>query len=72
MAALVEASERDGIWTLQAGIFPENEGSVRIHERAGFRHFGRRERLGRLAGRWRDVLLLERRSPSVGIDAAST
>ncbi len=72
LAALVEVSERAGIWTLQAGIFPENEGSVRIHERAGFRHVGRRERLGRLAGRWRDVLLLARRSPSVGIDAAST
>ncbi|WP_419167088.1 N-acetyltransferase family protein [Candidatus Palauibacter sp.] len=69
LAALVEASERAGIWTLQAGIFPKNEASVRIHERAGFRQVGRRERLGRLAGRWRDVLLLERRSPSVGIDA---
>ncbi|SRR5581483_4953741 len=59
--ALVTRSEPAGIWTLQAGIFPENAASVRLHERAGFRIVGRRERLGRLAGRWRDVLLLERR-----------
>jgi phosphinothricin acetyltransferase len=60
--ALIEASEAEGIWTLQAGIFPENEASVRLHERCGFRVVGRRERLGRLRGEWRDVLLLERRS----------
>ena len=66
LTALVELSERAGLWTLQAGIFPENVASLRIHERAGFRHVGRRERLGRLRGRWRDVLLLERRSHSVG------
>ncbi len=66
LAALVESSERAGLWTLQAGIFPENVASLRIHERAGFRRVGRRERLGRLDGRWRDVLLLERRSPVVG------
>lgn len=66
LSALVESSERAGLWTLQAGIFPENVASLRIHERAGFRHVGRRERLGRLHGRWRDVLLLERRSPGVG------
>ena len=66
--ALVESSERVGLWTLQAGIFPENVASLRIHERAGFRHVGRRERLGRLDGRWRDVLLLERRSPLVGTE----
>ena len=64
--ALVESSERVGLWTLQAGIFSENVASLRIHERAGFRHVGRRERLGRLDGRWRDVLLLERRSPLRG------
>lgn len=68
LAALVAASERAGLWTLQAGIFPENEASVRMHERAGFRRVGRRDRLGRLHGRWRDVLLLERRSPRVGVD----
>ncbi|MCY3700231.1 MAG: GNAT family N-acetyltransferase [Gemmatimonadetes bacterium] len=66
LTALVESSERAGLWTLQAGIFPENVASLRIHERAGFRRVGRRERLGRLGGRWRDVLLLERRSPVVG------
>ncbi len=68
MTALVEASERAGIWTLQAGVFPENVASVRAHERVGFREVGRRERLGKLAGRWRDVLLLERRSSAVGTD----
>lgn len=66
--ALVEASEKAGIWTLQAGIFPENEASLAIHRRCGFRVVGRRERLGRLAGEWRDVILLERRSGSVGVD----
>ncbi|WP_420617405.1 GNAT family N-acetyltransferase [Candidatus Palauibacter sp.] len=66
LTALVESSERAGLWTLQAGIFPENVASLRIHERAGFRRVGRRERLGRLGGRWRDVVLLERRSPLVG------
>ena len=68
LTALVESSERAGLWTLQAGIFPENVASLRIHERAGFRQVGRRERLGRLDGRWRDVLLLERRSPLVGTE----
>lgn len=63
LEALVASSEAGGIWTLQAGIFPENEASVRLHERAGFRVVGRRERLGRLRGAWRDILLLERRSP---------
>ena len=66
LTALVESSERAGLWTLQAGIFPENVASLRIHDRAGFRLVGRRERLGRLGGRWRDVLLLERRSRLVG------
>lgn len=66
LRALIETSEEAGLWTLEAGIFPENEASLRIHEKAGFRLVGRRERLGRLHGRWRDVLLLERRSDSVG------
>ena len=65
LEALVASSEQAGIWTIQAGIFPENVASVRLHERAGFRIVGRRERLGRLDGAWRDVLLLERRSPTV-------
>lgn len=61
--ALVGASEAAGFWTLQAGIFPENQGSVRLHERCGFRVVGTRERLGRLHGVWRDVLLMERILP---------
>jgi phosphinothricin acetyltransferase len=69
LAALVAESERAGIWTLQAGVFPENTPSVAIHTRCGFRQVGRRERLGQLAGRWRDVLLLERRSTAIGADA---
>lgn len=68
LGRLVEESEANGIWTLQAGIFPENEASVRMHEQCGFRRVGMRERLGRLGGRWRDVVLLERRSAVVGAD----
>lgn len=64
--ALIEASEDNGIWTLQAGIFPENEASLRIHEQCGFRVVGKREKLGRLDGEWKDVLLMERRSDLVG------
>jgi L-amino acid N-acyltransferase YncA len=66
LEALVEQAEAAGIWTLQAGIFPENEASVALHRACGFRVVGRRERLGQLAGVWRDVLLLERRSRTVG------
>ncbi|MBD2721618.1 GNAT family N-acetyltransferase [Hymenobacter armeniacus] len=66
LAALVQESEKQGLWTLQAGIFPENEASVRLHEAAGFRVVGRRERIGQLHGQWRDTLLLERRSATVG------
>ena len=65
---LVSASEREGFWTLQAGIFPENVGSIRIHEKLGFKRLGVREHLGKLDGVWRDVLFLERRSRRVGID----
>jgi phosphinothricin acetyltransferase len=67
LESLVRASEDEGFWTLQAGIFPENEGSVRLHERCGFRVIGCRERLGKLGDRWQDVLLLERRSTRVGV-----
>lgn len=67
LARLVQESEKHGIWTLQAGVFPQNEGSVSLHRRWGFRVVGRRERLGRLRGRWQDVLLLERRSERVGL-----
>ena len=66
MDALVSGSEELGYWTLQAGVFPENEPSVRVHTRAGFRLVGRRERLGQMDGVWRDVLLLERRSSRTG------
>lgn len=65
---LIAESETLGIWTLQAGIFPENAASVRLHEACGFRIVGLRHRLGRMDGRWRDVLLLERRSAVVGTD----
>lgn len=64
---LVRASEEAGLWTLQAGIFPENTASLSIHQRCGFRVVGVREKLGRLRGAWRDVALLERRSSSVGV-----
>jgi len=67
LAALIEASEASGIWTLQAGIFPENTASVTLFTKAGFRVVGRRERIGQMEGRWRDTLLLERRSALVGI-----
>jgi phosphinothricin acetyltransferase len=66
LASLIDAAERSGLWTLQAGIFPENEASLRLHRRCGFREVGRRERIGKLRGVWRDVLLLERRSHRVG------
>jgi L-amino acid N-acyltransferase YncA len=62
---LIAASEHAGIWTLQAGVFPENRRSLALHQRCGFRIVGVRERLGQLGGVWRDVLLLERRSPEV-------
>ena len=67
LASLVEVSEREGIWTLQAGIFPENVPSVELHKRHGFRIVGTREKLGSMDGRWRDVLLMERRSKVTGI-----
>jgi phosphinothricin acetyltransferase len=66
MARLIADSEAQGIWTLQAGIFPENIASIALHERAGFRIVGTRERLGQMNGRWRDVVLMERRSPVAG------
>jgi L-amino acid N-acyltransferase YncA len=66
LRALISSTEAAGIWTIQSGIFPENAASLRLHERAGFRVVGIRERLGRHHGRWRDVVLLERRSPRVG------
>lgn len=67
LTALVEGSEQNGIWTLQAGIFADNAVSIRLHQKAGFRVVGTRERVGCLDGRWRDTLLMERRSAVVGI-----
>jgi L-amino acid N-acyltransferase YncA len=67
LQSLVEQSERCGVWTLQAGIFPENVPSVALHKSCGFREVGLRKKLGRRNGVWRDVLLLERRSSRVGV-----
>jgi phosphinothricin acetyltransferase len=66
MTTLIASADAAGIWTIQSGIFPENTASLALHEAAGFRIVGRRERLGQHQGRWRDVLLLERRSTSIG------
>lgn len=64
----IASSEDNGVWTLQSGIFPENVGSVRLHEKHGFRMVGYRERLGQMeSGEWRDIVLLERRSTRVGV-----
>ncbi|MGA3084525.1 MAG: N-acetyltransferase family protein [Thermodesulfobacteriota bacterium] len=65
LQALINESEQNGIWTLQAGIFPENESSIAVHKQCGFRMVGRREKLGQMDGQWRDVLLFERRSSVV-------
>ena len=67
MMALIRESEQNGIWTLQAGIFPENAASIKLHRRSGFRIVGTRERPGQLNGSWRDVVLMERRSKTVGV-----
>ena len=66
MARLIVESEANGIWTLQAGIFPENAASIKLHTNAGFRIVGTRSRLGCMNGQWRDVVLLERRSLTAG------
>ncbi|MDX6614470.1 MAG: hypothetical protein QOD75_3656 [Blastocatellia bacterium] len=68
LESLVSESERNGIWILQAAMFPENEASVALHKRCGFREVGRRERISKLNGVWRDTILLERRSKVVGLD----
>ncbi len=67
LEALIRESEAAGIWTLQAGIFPENTASIALHTRCGFTKIGVRRRIGKLADRWRDVLLLERRSSKAGV-----
>jgi L-amino acid N-acyltransferase YncA len=69
LGALLESSEQAGFWTLQAGIFPENGASIALHLSCGFRLIGTQERMGQMAdGRWRDVLLYERRSEVLGRD----
>ena len=65
LEALIEESERAGIWTLQASIFPENKASIDLHLKCGFREVGRRENIARLHGVWRDTILFERRSKLV-------
>jgi phosphinothricin acetyltransferase len=65
LEGLISSTEAAGIWTIQTGIFPENEVSVRLHEHVGFEIVGRRRRIGKLNGVWRDVLLIERRSKVV-------
>ena len=66
ISRLVVDSEAAGIWTLQAGIFPENVASIQLHASSGFRIVGTRERIGQQNGRWRDVVLMERRSATIG------
>jgi L-amino acid N-acyltransferase YncA len=63
--ALIASTEAAGIWTIQSGIFPENTASLALHHAAGFRVVGTRERIGQHRGRWRDVIMIERRSPAV-------
>lgn len=65
LTGLIRSTEAAGIWTIQSGVFPENVASVALHRRVGFRTVGVRERIGRLGGRWRDVSLIERRSPLI-------
>jgi phosphinothricin acetyltransferase len=64
---LVAAADASNIWTLQASIFPENTASLAVHKACGFREVGRRERIGKMKGIWRDTILLERRSGSAGV-----
>ena len=68
MQELIDLSEKEGLWTLQSGIFPENEASIRLHEQVGFRRIGHRERVGKIDGEWKDNVIFERRSKKVGID----
>jgi phosphinothricin acetyltransferase len=66
LQGLAQESEGNGVWTLQAGIFPENVASIALHKSCGFRDVGVRRRIGKLGDIWRDVLLLERRSSTAG------
>ena len=67
LQVLIEESEKNGIWTLQAGVFRDNEASINLHTKCGFRLIGYREKIGQLKGIWKDNVLLERRSAKVGI-----
>lgn len=64
---LILDSEDKNFWTLQSGIFPENQASIHVHEQLGFRLVGRREKLAQMQGKWRDIVLLERRSTKIGV-----
>ena len=68
MGYLIKESEANGVWTLQAGIFPENKASIHLHEKHGFRILGKRDKVGKMDNWWRDVVLMERRSSIVGND----
>lgn len=68
----ISESEKQNIWTLQAGIFPENLASIKMHQRLGFREVGYREKIGKMNGKWRNTILLERRSLIAGIDHETT
>ncbi len=67
LEALIRESEKENIWTLQAGIFPENKTSLHVHKQCGFREIGYREKIGKMKDIWRDTILLERRSKTVGL-----
>jgi len=68
MQHLIDESEKAGYWTIQSGIFPENTASINLHEKTGFRYIGKRERVGKIHGVWKDNLLFEKRSSKVGTD----
>jgi L-amino acid N-acyltransferase YncA len=67
LGALIDSAEAAGIWTIQSGVFPENTASLAVHQKAGFRIVGTRERIGRHHGQWRDTVLIERRSGIAGV-----
>lgn len=67
LQSLIKESEAEGLWTIQSGIFPENLGSIELHKKVGFRYIGKRERVGKLHGIWKDNLLFERRSKTIGV-----
>lgn len=68
LKSLIEKSEEAGFWTLQSAVFPENISSIKLHKNFGFREVGRRERIGKMNGIWRDTIFLERRSDTVGLE----